>query len=464
MREKQKERELESPHNPLSPLPDKTATANNAWVLFFGEHLEFECLDQGLTSTGSFRFEEDLEDNRIPFLEMLQSVETSSSPSFLPLKEPSFQTLLKLQHLKKHQPWEEGHITGYNISNILEMETQIQALEFDQSCVTHDIVAMHESSPIKSEAKDGQYLHQYPLSTSECINQEEQPSSVENCCKELGTTDSKTIWAQPQPALKQTQNPKSNPVTRERRKRKRTRPTKNKEEVETQRMTHIAVERNRRRQMNDHLNVLRSLMPTSYIQRGDQASIVGGAIDFVKELEQLLQSLEAQKRMRKAEDNNTVCTSTTSSSSSSAAAATVPSFNGLFMSLSQYRIGREEDIKNNSSSNNNNNNHLNNNNVSNLGEEVRAENKSEAADIEVTVIQTHVNLKIQCPRRPGQLLTAIIALEDLRLSVLHLNITSSQDTVLYSFNLRIEDGCKLGTADEIAGAVHQIFRFIKHGS
>ena len=30
--------------------------------------------------------------------------------------------------------------------------------------------------------------------------------------------------------------------------------------------------------------------------QGDQASIVAGAINFVKELEQLLQSLEAQKR------------------------------------------------------------------------------------------------------------------------------------------------------------------------
>lgn len=42
---------------------------------------------------------------------------------------------------------------------------------------------------------------------------------------------------------------------------------KNKEEIETQRMNHIAVERNRRRLMNDHLGVLRSIMPESYIQK-----------------------------------------------------------------------------------------------------------------------------------------------------------------------------------------------------
>lgn len=55
---------------------------------------------------------------------------------------------------------------------------------------------------------------------------------------------------------------------REKRKRKRRNTGINKEEeTENQRMTHIAVERNRRRLMNDHLNALRSLMPPSYVQR-----------------------------------------------------------------------------------------------------------------------------------------------------------------------------------------------------
>ena len=49
--------------------------------------------------------------------------------------------------------------------------------------------------------------------------------------------------------------------------RKRPRTVKTSEEVESQRMTHIAVERNRRRQMNEYLRVLRSLMPGSYVQR-----------------------------------------------------------------------------------------------------------------------------------------------------------------------------------------------------
>jgi hypothetical protein len=59
----------------------------------------------------------------------------------------------------------------------------------------------------------------------------------------------------------------SAPTARLRKRRRRARSCKSREETETQRMTHIAVERNRRRQMNEYLSVLRSLMPEPYVQR-----------------------------------------------------------------------------------------------------------------------------------------------------------------------------------------------------
>lgn len=62
-------------------------------------------------------------------------------------------------------------------------------------------------------------------------------------------------------------HPPSATPTTGRRKRRRTKSSRNKEDVENQRMTHIAVERNRRKQMNEYLAVLRSLMPPSYVQR-----------------------------------------------------------------------------------------------------------------------------------------------------------------------------------------------------
>lgn len=59
-------------------------------------------------------------------------------------------------------------------------------------------------------------------------------------------------------------------VQRAKRKRTRTRTPKQGDEVESQRMTHIAVERNRRKQMNEHLASLRALMPGSYVQKVTQ--------------------------------------------------------------------------------------------------------------------------------------------------------------------------------------------------
>ena len=59
-----------------------------------------------------------------------------------------------------------------------------------------------------------------------------------------------------------------------RKRRRRERKTKNREDAESQRMTHIAVERNRRRQMNEYLAALRSLMPESYVHRVRIYSII----------------------------------------------------------------------------------------------------------------------------------------------------------------------------------------------
>lgn len=51
------------------------------------------------------------------------------------------------------------------------------------------------------------------------------------------------------------------------RRRRRTKSEHNVEEKENQRMNHIAVERNRRKQMNHFLSILKSLTPLSYSQR-----------------------------------------------------------------------------------------------------------------------------------------------------------------------------------------------------
>ncbi|KAK9160020.1 hypothetical protein Syun_006361 [Stephania yunnanensis] len=223
-------------------------------------------------------------------------------------------------------------------------------------------------------------------------------------------------------------------------KRKRPRSMKTNEEVESQRMTHIAVERNRRKQMNEHLRVLRSLMPSSYVQRGDQASIIGGAIEFVRELEQLLQCLESQKRRRLlggGAEGPRPLGEVPVQNSMAIQQPQSPFFPPLPLPNDQIKLIELE---------------------AGLREEM-AENKTCLADIEVKVLGFDAMIKILSRRRPGQLLKTIAALEDLQLNILHTNITTIEQTVLYSFNVKVASETRF-SADDIASSVQQIFSFI----
>uniref|UniRef100_A0ACD5V325 Uncharacterized protein n=1 Tax=Avena sativa TaxID=4498 RepID=A0ACD5V325_AVESA len=246
-----------------------------------------------------------------------------------------------------------------------------------------------------------------------------------------------------------------------RKRRRRARSCRNREDAESQRMTHIAVERNRRRQMNEYLAVLRSLMPESYAHRGDQASIVGGAIDFVKELEQQLQSLEAQKRALLAQKQQqgkppvpdampspstaasptvTAAATTTTGSGNGASkeATAAQELTGIpfagFFTYPQYvcRLPPRDD----------------------------ADDRAGMADIEVSLVETHASVRVMAPRRPGQLLGMVAGMERLRLSVLHLNVTTLHSLALYTLSVKVEEGCGLTTADDIAAAVHQLLCFV----
>lgn len=67
-----------------------------------------------------------------------------------------------------------------------------------------------------------------------------------------------------------------------------------------------------------------------------------------------------------------------------------------------------------------------------------AEIKSCVADVEVKVVGFDALIKILSRRRPQQLINTIAALEeDLHLTILHTNITTIEQTVLYSFNVKV---------------------------
>ncbi|KAK8543009.1 hypothetical protein V6N12_015583 [Hibiscus sabdariffa] len=198
--------------------------------------------------------------------------------------------------------------------------------------------------------------------------------------------------------------------------KRRPKTEKNKQEMENQRMNHIAVERNRRKQMNRYLSSISNASILCSKGIGDQASIVGGAINFVKELEQRLQWLSTKKEVKEER----------------------PTF-AEFFTLPQFSTSSSSTRADDNSISAN---------------EFTVEIQRTIADIEVNVIENHANLKIRRKRLPSQLLKLVSGLNAMRLTILHLSVTSAARTVLYSFSLKVEDDCKVTTVDGIDSAVN----------
>ncbi|KAK7282619.1 hypothetical protein RIF29_11537 [Crotalaria pallida] len=232
------------------------------------------------------------------------------------------------------------------------------------------------------------------------------------------------------------------------------------------RMSHITVERNRRKQMNEHLSVLRSLMPNFYVKRGDQASIIGGVVDYINELQQVLQALEAKKQRKVYTDvlSPRIVSSPRPSPLSPRKPPLSPRLN-LPISprtpqpgspykarlqpgyISPTTISNSLDPSPTSSANSSINDNIN---------ELVANSKSPIADVEVKFSGPHVLLKTVSQRIPGQALKIMSTLEELALEILHVNISTADETMLNSFTIKIGIECQL-SAEELAHQIQQTF-------
>ncbi|CAK7324105.1 unnamed protein product [Dovyalis caffra] len=233
------------------------------------------------------------------------------------------------------------------------------------------------------------------------------------------------------------------------------------------RMSHITVERNRRKQMNEHLSVLRSLMPCFYVKRGDQASIIGGVVDYINELQQVLQSLEAKKQRKVYSE--VLSPRIVSSPRPSPLSPRKPPLSPILnlpisprtpQPCSPYKprlqqgylsptMANSLEPSPTSSSSSSINDNVN---------ELVANSKSAIADVEVKFSGPNVLLKTVSPRIPGQAVKIISALEDLALEILHVSIsTVDHETMLNSFTIKIGIECQL-SAEELAQQIQQTFR------
>ncbi|KAI3459648.1 hypothetical protein Pfo_016311 [Paulownia fortunei] len=317
-----------------------------------------------------------------------------------------------------------GSKLALNQAKTCEEETGIDPVYFLKFPVLNDKYLQDDHRSIMAPHTFGSNQERYKGFSEERADKEVRESDQEARMEENTSVQLRFLG----------ENLEKSPVTEAKSKRKRPRTTKTSEEVESQRMTHIAVERNRRKQMNDHLRILRSLMPSSYAQRGDQASIIGGAIEFVRELEQLLQCLESQKRRRLYGDGQRPIGDPSLTAEQPQAPSifpTMPIPNDQ-VKLVEYETGLHEET---------------------------AEIKSCLADVEVKLLGVEALIKILSRRSPGQLIKIIAALEDLQLNILHTNITTIEQTVLYSFNVKMSGEARF-TAEDIANSIQQILSFI----
>ncbi|GKV31284.1 hypothetical protein SLEP1_g39991 [Rubroshorea leprosula] len=236
-------------------------------------------------------------------------------------------------------------------------------------------------------------------------------------------------------------------------------------------MSHITVERNRRKQMNEHLSVLRSLMPCFYVKRGDQASIIGGVVDYINELQQVLQSLEAKKQRKvycEVLSPRLVSSPRVPSPLSPRKPPLSPRLN-LPISprtpqpgspyrprlhqqgyLSPTAMGGGAAVLELSPTSSSTSSTL------DTVNELVANSKSAVAEVEVKFSGANVLLKTVSPRIPGQAVKIISALEDLSLEILKMSINTVDEAMLNSFTIKIGIECQL-SAEELAHQIQQTF-------
>ena len=139
--------------------------------------------------------------------------------------------------------------------------------------------------------------------------------------------------------------------------------------------------------------------PPWYGEKGDQASIIGGAVEFINELHLVLRSLESKKKRRRISPSR-------SPSPRSLMPVTPPP---AIPSSAARPL------------------------------ELSACSSSPAADVEVKINGSNAILRTLSKRIPGQPSKVISLLENLSFEILHLNISTMEETALYSFVVKVEN-------------------------
>ncbi|CAG7878269.1 unnamed protein product [Brassica rapa] len=163
---------------------------------------------------------------------------------------------------------------------------------------------------------------------------------------------------------------------------------------------------------------------------GDQASIIGGVIEFIKEMQQLVQVLESKKRRKTLNRPSSPYDHQTVEPSILAATPNA---------TTRMPFSQIENVM-----------------TTSTFKEVGACSNSHHANVEAKISGSNVVLRVVSWRNEGQLVKIISVLEKLSFQVLHLNISCMEESVLYFFVVKIGLECHL-SLEELTLEVQKSF-------
>ncbi|CAM6094922.1 unnamed protein product [Calypogeia fissa] len=187
----------------------------------------------------------------------------------------------------------------------------------------------------------------------------------------------------------------------------------------------LVSERKRRKKLNEGLYTLRALVPR--ISKMDKASIIGDAIDYVRELQKQVEELQAG----------------ISDMEASAAGEEVLSSVVAETSGAQVSDARcwEEDGSGNSDDKANGT-------EDNLSDLTAESSEQKILELDVSLMEDQIyHLRIFCTKGPGVFVQLMQSLEAIGLEVLNANLTSLQDNILNTFIAEIKDWEMMKTED-----------------